>query len=79
MTFNNIANITGDGIFLKFTTLDEDRIQIVLWDYRQPNPLQFGMIMNMQGEDFDAHSLEWAIVSLHVAMANFIMQLAAKN
>jgi len=76
LTFKEISD---EGLFLKFNPIDEKRIQVVLWDYRFPEPLQFGMVMNLEDENFDAHTLEWCETSLHVGLANFIMQQSRNN
>lgn len=70
---------TADQTFFKFTPIDENRVQIVLWDYRHVRPLQVGMVMNLEGEDFDAHTLEYVLTALSVNMANYILNMANLN
>jgi hypothetical protein len=69
----------ADHTFYKFNPIDEHRVQIVLWDYRFPKPLQMGMIMNLEDDDFDAASLEYALTALAVNMANYVMTMASYN
>jgi hypothetical protein len=77
LIFNHLASV--DQTFFKFNALDKDRIQIVLWDYRHTRPLQVGMVINLEGEDFDEHTLNWILASLCVNMANYIMNMASMN
>ena len=71
--------VLSEQTFFKISPVDEHRVQIVLWDYRFANPIQFGMIMNLGDEDFDAHSLEYALVTLSVNMANYVARIAMTN
>jgi hypothetical protein len=65
--------------FLKFKALDAERIEIVLWDYRFPNPVYVGMVMNLDGSDFEPVDLEMVIGTLAVNMANQVMAIATRN
>lgn len=76
---NQFQQLAVDQVFFKFQPLDEYRVKISLWDFRHPRPLEIGMIMNLGNEDFDAHSIEYALTALLVNMANYVANLARNN
>ena len=76
---SDTMDLINDAVFLKLKAIENDRIQITLWDYRFTDPIHVGMIMNMQGEDFDLFTLNWAIISLTVNLANYTMKIANLN
>lgn len=79
LNFENAMPVACDQTFFKFNALDGNRIQCVLWDYRHVRPLQVGMIMNMEDDDFDAQTLEYVLTALAVNMSNYILRLANLN
>lgn len=75
---SSIFNLEGE-VFFKFNAVADTKVQIVLWDYRHAHPLQVGMIMDLEGDDFDPHTLEYILAALTVNMANHVMSIASTN
>lgn len=70
---------TDAQIFYKITGLDNERVQFELVDFRHATPITVGIIMNLEDESLDFHSLQWVRIQLAVALANQILLLSRSN